>query len=85
MQIKVDEDSNRPLKKRRMTRTVSINTVLQRVGSKEALLADVVGTAPQTVQEIIPQLPSSKARLLFCVQYWLLTFTLDLCCITANP
>lgn len=42
-----------PTKKQRMARTVSINTVLQRVGSKEAPLADVIGTAPQTVEDIV--------------------------------
>lgn len=55
-----DSDSRPPLKKQKLTRTVSINTVLQRVGSKEAPLADAVGSAPQTVQEMIPPLAKSK-------------------------
>lgn len=45
-----------PLKKRKLTREFSINTVLQRVGSKEPPLADCAGRAPQTVQEIVPPL-----------------------------
>jgi hypothetical protein len=48
-----DEGVRRPSKRRKLTRTVSINTILQRVGSKEEPLADVIGTAPQTVEDIV--------------------------------
>lgn len=55
----------RPSKRRKMARTVSINTILQRVGSKEAPLADVIGTAPQTVEDIVALQSSGNTTLTF--------------------
>ena len=48
-----ESESKRPAKRQKMTRSVSINTVLQRVGSREGSLTEVAGTAPLTVQEMV--------------------------------
>ena len=43
-----------------MTRSVSINTVLQRVGSRDGPLTEVAGTAPLTVHEMVGAPTSSN-------------------------
>jgi hypothetical protein len=45
-----------------MSRSISINTVLNRVGSKEPPLADALGAVPTTVQDIATRQMKPKAR-----------------------
>lgn len=59
-------------KRRKMARAVSINTALQRVGSGEAPLVDVAGTAPQTVHEMVGTPLSNQVS----DRVWLSTFPL---------
>ena len=59
MQIEENE-SKRPAKRQKMTRSVSINTILQRVGSREGPLAEVAGTTPLTVQDMVEAPASSR-------------------------
>ena len=52
-----------------MSRSISINTVLNRVGSKEPSLADALGSVPTTVQEIATRRISPKVNpAAFCPQ-----------------